>query len=369
MNEGLNAFTNAVQNNNQKPGACHLKQKERQNMKIKTSNQSAGLNTCLGLMLAATVCTTSLPVQAALPDVTRDYTIQTIDVTPPPGGVINEIYCVFINDSGMVVMQYNSVIGNGSENQGDTAIVKNGVPTIINVPNSAWTGCGNPTACGQVPLAYADMAGNWHSALYHHGTYTYLPDCPPPFQCGVQLINDHLIMTGMAFDPTGGGWDPVWDWYCVQGVLFNPSLSLFQMFDYPGAYSTYPLGINDADQIVGTYSSRSDNGVHCFFSDRGKTFVNIDPPGSANPPDTQTRAAFMINNQGEICGYYTDASTGVQEGFLLRRGKFFAFNVPQSSSTAISCITDDGKLSGVYLDTETPPMPHAFIASPRCDRH
>ena len=326
-----------------------------------------GLSTCLGLALAATVCTTSLPAQAQLPDVTRDYTIQTIDVKPPPGGVINEIFCVFINDSGMVVMQYNSVIGGGTENQGSTAIVKNGVPTIINVPNSAWTGCGNPTASGQVPLCYADADGNYHNAIYHRGKYTYLPDCPPPYQCGVQLINDHLIMTGMAFDPTSTCSDPVADWYCVHGVLFNTSLSLFHTFDYPGAYSTYPLGINDAGQIVGAYTaytSPEDKGWHCFLSDCGKTFMNVDPPGSVG-----LGQCFMINNLGEICGFYTAASTGVQQGFLLRKRKFFTFNVPKSTSTSLCCITDNGHLSGVYLDEENPPMPHAFIARPRCDRH
>ncbi len=346
-------------------------------MKTTASNHSTsggltgwplGLSTCLGLALAATLCTTSLPVQAKLPDVTGDYRIQTLE--SPPGTDINEIYCVLINEAGMVVMQYNSVmvIGSGTINEGQTAVREKGVWTVINVPGSAWTGCGNPNASGDVDLAYADTAGNWHNAIWHHGTYKYLPDYTapvgqPPYQYGVQCINDHCIMTGMAFDPTSTCWDPVFDWYCVHGVLLNTSLSLFEFFDYPGAYSTYPLGINDACQFVGAYSSSEDNGCHCFFSDRGKTFVNIDPPGSSNPPNTQTRVPFMINNQGEICGWYTDASTGVQQGFLLRQRKFFAFNVPKSSSTYLNCITDDGQLSGVYLDLEG--TPHGFIATPK----
>jgi hypothetical protein len=319
-----------------------------------------------GLACQSQAKTCQSQAKIRLPDVTGDYTIQTIDVPPLPGGVVDEIFAVSINEAGMVVVQYNTVApaeGGGVWNQGQTAVWEKGVWTVINVPNSAWTGCGNPTACGQVPLCYADTAGNWHNAIWHHGTYTYLPDCQPPYQCGVQFINDHLIMTGMAFDPTGNSWDPVIGWYCVHGVLFNKSLSLFKMFDYPGAYSTYAMGINDAEQFVGGYTSPEDNGWHSFFSDRGKTFVNIDPPGSANA------GAWMINNLGEIVGWYTDASTGVQEGFLLRRGEFFAFNVPRSSSTAINCILDDGKLSGVYLDTETPSMPHAFIATPKRDRH
>ena len=345
-------------------------------MNIKTFNHSTrsgglawplGLSTCLGLALAATVCTTSLPVQAALPDVTKDYTIQTIEFTPPDGSTITEINYVGINDSGMVAMQYNSLFG-ASQNEGNTAVREKGVWKVINVPlpGTEWTGCGNPTASGQVPLCYADGSGNWHNAIYHQGRYTYLRDCRAPYQCGVQMINDYDIMTGVAFNPTPGNCtDPcpvVGGWWCYHGVLFDTSLKLFHTFDYPGAVSTLPFSVNNALQMVGWYDNK-DEMLHAFFSEGGRTFVNIDPPGSAS-----VTAAIGINNQGEICGLYTDASTGVQQGFLLRRGKFSAFDVPNSSSTSLGCITDNGHLSGEYLDTATQPLPHGFIATPRCDR-
>ena len=81
---------------------------------------------------------------------------------------------------------------------------------------------------------------------------------------------------------------------------------------------------------------------------------------------------WMINNQGEICGSYTDAATGVQQGFLLRKGKFSvfkvrAFNSTPIISTSVTCITDSGQLSGFCLDQND--NWHAFIATPRCDRH
>jgi hypothetical protein len=324
-----------------------------------------GLSTCLGLALGALFCALSQSAQAQLPDVSADYTIQTIE--NPPGTDINEIYLVLINDAGMVAMQYNTLSGGGTVNEGQTAVLEKGVWTVINVPGSAWTGCGNPNASGDVPLAYANPDGNWHNALWHHGTYTYLPDCEPPYQCGLQLINDDRIMTGLAFDPTSTSWDPVADFYSGHGVLLNASLSLFQLFDYPGAYSTYALGINNAGQIVGSYTSPSDNGWHCFLSDGGRTFVNIDPPGSANPPDSVSRSVTMINNQGDIAGFYTDAITGVLQGFLLRNGKFSAFNVPQSSLTILTGITDNGNLSGLYYDSGG--TPHAFLATRQGGRH
>jgi uncharacterized membrane protein len=134
---------------------------------------------------------------------------------------------------------------------------------------------------------------------------------------------------------------------------------MFQEFDYPGAVSTLPFGVNNALQIVGWYDL-SDETAHAFFSEGGRTFVNIDPPGSVS-----VTAANGINNQGEICGGYTDASTGVPQGFLLRKGKFSAFHIPNSSSTWLNVITDNGNLSGNYLDHATPPMPHGFIATPK----
>ena len=75
----------------------------------------------------------------------------------------------------------------------------------------------------------------------------------------------------------------------------------------------------------------------------------------------------MINNAGEICGQcqFMDGSSLVQNGFLLSHGKFSTFKVPNSSGTSLNCITDNGKLSGEYFDKQTPPMPYAFIATPR----
>ncbi len=336
-------------------------------MKIKTSNHSAGVSACIGLALAATVCTTSLPVQAALPDVTADYRIQTIGL--PPNAAVNTIFCVFMNDSGMVAIQCNTVVGPGAS-QGLTAVLEKGVWTAMNIPDAVWIGCGNPTARGVVPLCYGTSDGNEHNALYHKGAYEYLPDYPLPSQCGVQLINDDLIMTGLLFDPEGTCTDGYGN-PCQHGVLMNRSLSLFEVFDYPGADDTAAMGLNNARQTVGQYEN-PDNTDHAFFSDRGKTFVNIDPPGAVSGVWPSGSMGWMINNQGEICGSYTDAATGVQQGFLLRKGKFSvfkvrAFNSTPIISTSVTCITDSGQLSGFCLDQND--NWHAFIATPRCDRH
>jgi hypothetical protein len=342
-------------------------------MKSKTVNQSAGVSACVGLAVAAAVCAMALPVQAAqMPDVTADYSVQTIGL--PPGDV-TEIFCVFMNDSGLVALQGNTTV----LTMGFTAVWEKGVWEMVSVPGSEWTGCGNPTtASGQIPLCYADQDGNQHNALYHKGTITYLPDCHfphcqfPTWQWGVQLINDHLIMTGVLWDTTPGAcWDAAYGYYCFHGLLVDRSLSLFTKFDCPGALSTVPCGINNALKMVGWYD-KPDGSFHAFFSDGGKTFEKIDPPGS--DPQWGERA-WMINNQGEICGAYIEKSTEIQKGFLLRKGTFSTFYIPQSSSTQVTGITDSGHLSGVYTvitgynpDATPITTPYPFIATPKHGR-
>jgi hypothetical protein len=56
-----------------------------------------GLSTCLGLVLAATVCTTSLTVQAQPSDTSRDYSIERVE--PPDGATAVSLFC--INNNGV----------------------------------------------------------------------------------------------------------------------------------------------------------------------------------------------------------------------------------------------------------------------------
>jgi hypothetical protein len=312
---------------------------------------------CIGLALAVALWIPCPSVQAQqLPEVSGDYVIQVIDPPPDTG----PIYAVFANQSGMIVMQYATA---GTESQGHTALWEKGVWTIIDVPNSEWTGTGNANSSGRIPLAYGDAA-DFHNALYQRGNYMPLPEYVAPpgqtrYQYFIQLINDRFDMTGIAFDPNSDCSD-IFGGPCVQGVLLNTSLSLFQIFHPPGAVSTYPIGLNNSNQLVGGYQN-STGEYHAFFSDEGKTFINVDPPNSAYGP----APAWSINDNMEICVTYLNTS-GIQQGFLLRKGNFSTFNIPNSLSTSLMSITNNGQLSGFYVDLDD--TPHAFIAIPKAGR-
>ncbi len=312
------------------------------------------------LILCALALIISQPAKAALPDTTANYAIQVVE--PPPGNVV-DMWWTFINESGLLVSQY--FIDNPSDPlqvpQGHTAVLDKGVWTVIDVPGSAWCGGSVPSASGRVGLTYVladDPEARWHTAIYHKGTYTPLPEYiplprQPAYQFGIQSISDHGLMAGMIFDPAV---DP--DGVIGrQGLLFNASLSVFRTFSYPGAVTTTPFGMNNAGLVVGT--ARDSNGTRHGFVYDGRTFKEVNVPGAT--------AVYVdsINNRGDIVGSFTDGE-GVMRGFLLLRGNLAVFEIPNSSLTSVDQITDKGQISGEYFDLDW--MPHCFIATPIAGR-
>ncbi len=49
-------------------------------------------------------------------------------------------------------------------------------------------------------------------------------------------------------------------------------------------------------------------------------------------------------------------------GFLLKKGKLLPFNIPGSRQTIPYCITDNGKIAGIYAAQDR--TFHRFVAEP-----
>src|SRR5271156_2043868 len=74
---------------------------------------------------------------------------------------------------------------------------------------------------------------------------------------------------------------------------------------------TTAYGINDTDQIVGTYQDKASGYSHGFLYNNG-TYTAVTGPLGGNSPST----AYGINNMGQIVGSYVDYSTTLTYGHI-----------------------------------------------------
>jgi hypothetical protein len=80
----------------------------------------------------------------------------------------------------------------------------------------------------------------------------------------------------------------------------------------PGASATMALGVNNFDEVVGTYlvGSGSSAVMHGFTWQPGRGFTSIDDPHGIG-----TTTVNGVNDFGQLVGFYTDAA-GNTDGFL-----------------------------------------------------
>jgi parallel beta-helix repeat protein/probable HAF family extracellular repeat protein len=111
----------------------------------------------------------------------------------------------------------------------------------------------------------------------------------------------------------------------------------FGILDYPEAKSSAAQGINDAGDVVGSYTDAAGKG-HAFLM-RGGKFTSIDYPGAVST------TAITVNNTGDIAGYYALAD-GIQHGFLLSAGSFTTVDVPGAKYSGVFGLNDKGEMVG-----------------------
>jgi hypothetical protein len=130
------------------------------------------------------------------------------------------------------------------------------------------------------------------------------------------------------------------------GIITQPSLAdpitfTISLIDVPGSASTTAIAINNASQIVGTYTDSMGAG-HGFLDTDG-TFTTLDFPGS-----TFTEATG-INNVGQIVGFYSGGA------FLYANGTYTNLNIPASINAfggfSKLAINDVGQIVGSTRDS------------------
>jgi hypothetical protein len=117
--------------------------------------------------------------------------------------------------------------------------------------------------------------------------------------------------------------------------------------DYPGSQSTYAIGVNDANDVVGEFDINTTGPAFIRFHNGHFSAPIVDPNDGE-----QATELTGINNFQIACGDYQDGFTQ-SFGFVLSGvGTFTPFNIAGATSTYMGGINDAGNLCGGSFPTE-----------------
>ncbi len=125
------------------------------------------------------------------------------------------------------------------------------------------------------------------------------------------------------------------------------SIQLLTTFDYPGATSTSPIGINDRGDVSG-YFVDSSGATRGFVRLRNGSFTA--PIVEPNDTGNSTRGEG-INSSRLLCGYYLNGADQSNHGYFLSGRTFTQFDVAGASQTFLFGLNDAGNFVGSFIDS------------------
>ncbi len=190
----------------------------------------------------------------------------------------------------------------------------------------------------------ANMVNNNFGFVEHDGVFTNVVDPLGKGAAGGMTVeqllgvNDHDKAVGFWTDANGN----------AHGFTYDVGSKSFDEVDIKGFTSTTTTAINNKGDLAGFVSNGgSDTG---FIKDGDKTELLKGPQGAVSV------MALGINNQDQVVGSFTDAS-GQMHGFLFDRASksYTTIDDPNgvkgpTGMTVVNGINDKGQLVGFYLD-------------------
>jgi hypothetical protein len=215
-----------------------------------------------------------------------------------------------------------TVIG-GNSNGTAFLLPVGGSPTTlasVNGTTASQTAFGISNA-GLVVGQYTDNATGTTPGFLLDGTYTTLTPTVNAAVTNAQGVNNHGLVTGF---------------YSVDGVhehgfFYNATTQQFNLAPDPNVANlvlTQFLGINDNGLAVGYYQTVDGSQHGLLYDTASHAYSFLDDP-SAAVSGTSITQITGVNDSGELAGFYVDAATGLQRGFI-------ATPVPEPSTITIS---------------------------------
>ncbi|HEY2711606.1 MAG TPA: hypothetical protein VGI60_03760 [Chthoniobacterales bacterium] len=184
-----------------------------------------------------------------------------------------------------------------------------------------------------------------HGFFLAHNTFTDF-DVPDALNTYVWSLNDAGDFCGRT-DLLAGG-NP--GFISIGGNLV--------LFVVPGSEGfNEAFGMNNSDQIAGTYFDGAGTG-HGFFRDADGTFIS-----PIDPPDSVDTSLFGLNDQKWMVGRYVD-DAGITHALVAASpARFIAFDYPGATFTSFNGINRQGLICGRYQDSSG--VGHGILARVR----
>ncbi len=151
---------------------------------------------------------------------------------------------------------------------------------------------------------YTDSKGQNHGFRVNTGTHRFnLITVAGDSNITAAGINNEGDVAGFATNSAGN----------TEGFLRRSDGRVFHL-NFPGATMTQAFGVNDGDEVVGTYTDGTGSGAttHGFIWSPGFGFATVDDPNGIG-----STTLNGINDRGTVVGFYTD-SAGNTDGLLAK---------------------------------------------------
>jgi hypothetical protein len=263
-----------------------------------------------------------------------------------------------VNDEGLIAGYFGSG-AQGHPNQGYLLAPRAGAYVNENFPHSVqtqvtglnnegvtvgfWSSMNNANMVND-NHGFVDVDGHFRTADFPTGS----PAAPPVDQ--LLGVNDQDIAVGFYTDANGNN----------HGYEYNIRSGRFSTVTYQDASLT-AAAINDRGDVAGFYTNPGSGNTDGFIKVRNQTFIDLAVPGASST------MALGVNNSDEVVGTYTvgSGSSAVMHGFTWTpQHGFSTIDDPHGiGTTTINGVNDFGQLVGFYVDANG--NTDGFLAAPQ----
>jgi hypothetical protein len=263
-----------------------------------------------------------------------------------------------VNDEGLIAGYFGSG-AQGHPNQGYLLAPRAGAYVNENFPHSVqtqvtglnnegvtvgfWSSMNNANMVND-NHGFVDVDGHFRTADFPTGS----PAAPPVDQ--LLGVNDNDVAVGFYTDANGNN----------HGYEYNIRSGRFSTVTYQDASLT-AAAINDRGDVAGFYTNPGSGNTDGFIKVRNQTFIDLAVPGASST------MALGVNNSDEVVGTYTvgSGSSAVMHGFTWTpEHGFSTIDDPHGmGTTTINGVNDFGQLVGFYVDANG--NTDGFLATPQ----